>query len=421
MYPSSSDEEKNLTSESSKVRIPSSPVKIKENDQGTENESGRQLIDGNLSEGTPPSSDPWKMLSEIKGKITKTFEEKFSEMKNDKKKRRANKDNSSISDSEDPGDITPTDENIKEKQEKDSGVCHKSNATRFVGFSEVKTGLKTKNSQDDNVESGVEAAEFSENIPETPSLESWQSNSHTKNKENYMYYCHLFNQLDGYIPIKQEMKFNTLLSCMKNNIFQQLTKQLAVLFLILSFHYLIPLPAYLIGFSIGVFTTVMVYKLIQKIKEILATPLKNEVQHTVPVLEIPAAEEHAVQERYEGWLNELQYTYNPNDYHVARTKSVFFSLEGGMLRIMETEMRVPKRAVWDEPKRRYKFTKKRIYNLTGAKIELLPDGLIRRRYVYMCVRVYACILFILQMVALILLWITYGTRNAQSIKKKIIG
>ncbi|EFN83391.1 testis-expressed protein 2 isoform X2 [Harpegnathos saltator] len=378
LYPSSSDEEKRLTPEFDKAKIPPSPSKGSDN--GTENESGRRSVDGNLSEGTPPSSDPWKMLSEIKGKITKTFEEKLSEIKNEKKKKRLNnKDNSSISDPEDLGDVTPTDENVNEKQEKEPGGGHrKSNAARFVGFSQVRTGLKTKNSRDDSVESGVEAAEFAEDVPEALPLES-QDDFNSEDKRSNA--SHLFSQSDGYVPMRREVKFSELLSRLKDHVLRQLTKQLtALLFLVLAFCYLIPLPAHLVGFFIGVSATLTVYKFVQRIKELLATPLENEPVHTVmPVLEIPAAEEHAVQERYEGWLNELPYTYDPNNYHVARTKSVFFSLEGGMLRVMETRMKVPKRTVWDEPKRKYKFTRKRVYNLTGAKVELLPDGLIRRR------------------------------------------
>lgn len=381
LYPSSSDEERRLTPESDK-RIPSSPSKSSENGQGMENDAERRSIDDNASEGTPPSSDPWKMLSEIKGKITKTFEEKLSEMKNDKKKkkRKRNKDNSSVSDSEDLGDVTPTDEKVNDKQEKEpSFVRSKSNAGRFVGFSQVRTGLKTKNSQDDSVESGVEAAEFSELVPEPLPLES-QDDLRAEEKENSPCRRSRLGQSDGYVQ-KKEVKFNTLLSRIKDHVFQQLTKQLAaLLILVLAFCFLIPLPAHLVGFLVGVFVTIVIYKLVQRIKEILTTPLSKEPAHVVvPVLEIPAAEEHAVQERYEGWLNELPYTYDPHNYHVARTKSIFFSLEGGVLRIMETRMKVPKRAVWDEPKRKYKFTRKRVYNLNGAKIELLPEGLTRRR------------------------------------------
>ncbi|XP_077254971.1 testis-expressed protein 2 [Temnothorax americanus] len=368
LYPSSSDDERRLTPESDK-RIPSSPSKSSENGQGLEN-------DDNASEGTPPSSDPWKVLSEIKGKITKTFEEKISEMKSDrkkkKKKRRHNKErNSSVSDSEDLGDVTPTDENVNDKQEKDF-ARGKGNAARFVGFSHVRTGLKTKNSLDDSVESGVEAAEFSDLVPEPFPFES-RDDFRAEDKENDA-------SRGGYVRTK-EVTFGALLSRVKDHVFQQLTKQLAALLvLVLAFYFLIPLPAHLVGFSVGVFVTVVVYKLARRIREILATPLdKKPVPVVVPVLEIPAAEEHAVQERYEGWLNELPYAYDPHNYHVARTKSVFFSLEGGVLRVMETRMKVPKRAVWDEPKRKYKFIRKRAYNLVGAGIELLPEGLTRRR------------------------------------------
>lgn len=376
LYPSSSDDERRLTPESDR-RIPSSPSKSSENGQGMENDAESRSVDDSVLEGTPPSSDPWKVLSEIKGKITKTFEEKLSEIKSDRKKRRRrNKDNSSVSDSEDLGDVTPTDENVNDRQEKEPGFARgKGNAARFVGFSQVRTGLKTKNSQDDSVESGVEAAEFSELVPEPLPFEA--QDDFREDKENDAGRS-LFSQPDGHT---KEVKFSALLSRMKDHVFQQFIKQLAaLLILMLAVCFLIPLPAHLVGFSIGVFVTIVVYKLVQRIREILTAPLDKEPAHVVvPVLEIPAAEEHAVQERYEGWLNELPYTYDPHNYHVARTKSVFFSLEGGVLRVMETRMKVPKRAVWDEPKRKYKFTRKRAYNLMGAKIELLPEGLTRRR------------------------------------------
>ncbi|KAL0125179.1 hypothetical protein PUN28_004368 [Cardiocondyla obscurior] len=380
-YPSSSDDERRLTPESDK-RIPSSPSKSSENGQGLENDVERRSIDDNASEGTPPSSDPWKVLSEIKGKITKTFEEKISEMKSDRKKRkRRKKNNSSVSDSEDLGDVTPTDENVNDKQEKESDLARsKGNTSRFVGFSQVRTGLKTKNSQDDSVESGVEAAEFSEHAPELLLFES-QDDFHTEDQENDTACRHNFShQSDGYVPTKV-VKLSELLARIKDHVFQQLGKQLAaLLILVLAFCFLIPLPPHLVGFFLGVFVTVVIFKLAQKIREVLATPLDKKPAHVVvPVLEILAAEEHAVQERYEGWLNELPYVYDPQNYHVARTKSVFFSLEGGVLRVMETRMKVPKRAIWDEPKRKYKFTRKRMYNLIGAKIELVPEGLIRRR------------------------------------------
>lgn len=380
LYPSSSDDERRLTPESDK-KTPSSPSKSSENGQGMENDAERRSIDDNASEGTPPSSDPWKVLSDIKGKITKTFEEKLSEMKSDRKKRRRNKDNSS--DSEDLGDVTPTDENVNDKQEKEALARSKGNTARFVGFSQVRTGLKAKNSQDDSVESGVEAAEFSDLVPEPFPFESQDDSRADDNQNDTTYGRDPFSQSDGYVQTK-EVKFSALLSHMKDHVFQQLTRQLAaLLILMVAFFFLVPLPAHLVGFSIGVFVTIVLHKLVQRVKEILATPLpKKPAPVVIPVLEIPAAEEHAVQERYEGWLNELPYAYDPHNYHVARTKSVFFSLEGGVLRITETRMKVPKRAVWDEPKRKYKFIKKRVYNLIGTKIELLPEGLTRRRYNY---------------------------------------
>lgn len=115
-----------------------------------------------------------------------------------------------------------------------------------------------------------------------------------------------------------------------------------------------------------------------RVRTILTTSPKQKV----PVLEIPAAEEHVVLDRYEGWVNEFPFDYTPEDYHVARTRSVFFRLEGEVLQVMETRTRIPKRAIWDEPKHKAKFTRKRIYNLSETKVDLLPHGLIRRRYIF---------------------------------------
>lgn len=90
IYPST-DEEKQLTPEheksSSKVNSQTPSKCAHESDISENNSESRSISTENiLLEGTPPSLDPWKVLSEIKGKITKTFEEKLCEIKSDKKK-----------------------------------------------------------------------------------------------------------------------------------------------------------------------------------------------------------------------------------------------------------------------------------------------------------------------------------------------
>ena len=83
LYPST-DEEKQPESEKSS---PYKSLKTKDDSESFENtlEKRSASMDCNLSE-SGHSSDPWKKFSQIKGKISKTIEEKLSEIKIDKKK-----------------------------------------------------------------------------------------------------------------------------------------------------------------------------------------------------------------------------------------------------------------------------------------------------------------------------------------------
>ena len=332
-------------------------------------------IDENLSEGTPPS-DPWKMLSDIRGKITKTFEEKLSEIKSEKKKKKKRRsiNTSSFSDSENLDDITPTEESTSEKQEKESLspiLRRRAHSSRFASFSEIEIGLKTKTCEEESVESGIEAAEHFEN------LENSVDNSKQKYRMDlsilrirsvFKEFCLNILRASNSEPTEAEQIFSQLINLIIYYIF--------VFLFMLYCLYIAPLSEYTKGVCLGLFISFIYRKISNQIKEILTTPSKKKV---LPVLEIPAAEEHVVVERFEGWLNELPYNYNPENYHVARTKPVFFKLQGEILQVIETKTRIPKKAIWDEPKYKAKFTKKRVYSLAGSTVELLPLGLIRRR------------------------------------------
>lgn len=393
LYPST-DDEKRLTPEFSEPKTPTkTPLKTndeKVHDEDSIESNGDGRTDSSLPEGTPPSSDPWKVFAEIKGKITKTFEEKLSEIKNDKRKKsRSPKGNSSISDSEDLGDATPSDENTMDKQKTESAVSivrRRGNPTRYVGFSKVKTGLKDKSMRDDCVESGVEAAEFSEDVYRADTVGS-EKDVLVENKDSKENTVSLEKRVQSVAQtnpaiFSRNAKPGVIFSQLMYRLIWQLACRVAIFFCIaVCLYCFTPLPECILGFATGVFVTITLCNAMTRIKQILTTSPdeKLSVSRNVPVLEIPAVEEHAVIERFEGWLNELPYSYNPDDYHVARTKSVFFRLEGHILRIMETKTKVPKRTVWDEPRHKLKFTRRRVYDLLDAKVDLLPHGLIRRR------------------------------------------
>ena len=381
LYPST-DDEKGLTPESEKTSPRSSPrrcrISISDSGDGCEGtfEKRSTSMDENLSEGTPPS-DPWKVLTSFKGKVTKAFEETISEIKSERKKSKHNRsrDTSSVSDYEDLGDATPTDDTNSEKQEKESYspvLRQRSHSSKFVGFSSIKTGLKTNNSEEDSVENGIEAAElsFEYQSEEIDLCFVEENNQNNKFREGIRYFLP-----EIFIPTNLVLsESDRVFIQLKNKIYYELFTILTVL----CCCYFVPLPKYLMGIWAGIFVSYMVQKICRSVNKLLTMPIKS----IVPVLEIPAVEEHAILDKFEGWLNELPYRYDPDNYHLARTKPVFFKLEGEVLQVMETRSRIPKRAVSDEPKLKPKFIKKRAYCLAGAKVELLPSGLIRRRYEY---------------------------------------
>nr|XP_034180834.1 testis-expressed protein 2 [Osmia lignaria] len=397
IYPSS-EEEKRLTPECetnvSKVTSTSSKRIEKrcvhESDVSENNSETRSVGTENvLPEGTQPSLDPWKVLSDFKGRITKTFEEKLSEIKSDKKKRRHSKAESSSDLEETQGSVTPCEKKQEGKQVNEEsstmmGRHQRGNPVRYVGFSDVKTGLKDKSLQDESVESGVEASEFAQSVNEDivscPENDFSTAKASSNREDDYAKLRHQPCTRFAASPKRIDLK-TVFLRLMKQLILQTTYKSVAIFIAIFSIYHVAPLPEYLLGFIMGIIATITFCSTLTEFQRVLTTmpDEKFDSPTIIPVLEIPAAEEHSVIERFQGWLNELPYNYEPNNYHVARTKSVFFRLEGNILRIMETRMKIPKKAVWDEPKQKLKFVRRRVYNLAGARIELVPYGLARKR------------------------------------------
>lgn len=103
----------------------------------------------------------------------------------------------------------------------------------------------------------------------------------------------------------------------------------------------------------------------------------------MPILEIPAVEEHKTIKTYAGWMNEIN-CYDPNTFSFNMTRAVYIRLDGNALKLSGTNARIPKRRMWNEPaidRSKILFTDHRSYDLTDARIELLPLGLAKKRWV----------------------------------------
>ncbi|XP_073841764.1 uncharacterized protein isoform X3 [Musca autumnalis] len=132
-----------------------------------------------------------------------------------------------------------------------------------------------------------------------------------------------------------------------------------------------------------------IWEFIQNVIEYFTISIKPEKRKfQVPdyskmsICEVPAVEEFKTVKSYGGWMNEVD-SYDPNTFHISMTRPVYIKLDGSILHISNTNARIPKRAMWNEPpidRKSIIFTTHRSYNLLGCRIELLPIGLARKRH-----------------------------------------
>ena len=83
---------------------------------------------------------------------------------------------------------------------------------------------------------------------------------------------------------------------------------------------------------------------------------------------------------FKGWMNELREVYDPANYFLNKTRSVYVNLDGNMLRLQTTTSRIPKRTVCGEMIPQVTFNEQRIYDLTDCEVFILPKELVRKRY-----------------------------------------
>uniref|UniRef100_A0A1A9V4K0 SMP-LTD domain-containing protein n=1 Tax=Glossina austeni TaxID=7395 RepID=A0A1A9V4K0_GLOAU len=111
-------------------------------------------------------------------------------------------------------------------------------------------------------------------------------------------------------------------------------------------------------------------------------PFTRPDYYQMPNIEVPPVKEQSTYKIYEGWMNEID-VYNVETYHVGLTRPVHLKLEGSILQVCNTNDYVKRRVLFgDKPidLKTITFTTKRVYNLLGCRVELLPFGLPRRRH-----------------------------------------
>ncbi|XP_074647421.1 testis-expressed protein 2-like [Tubulanus polymorphus] len=153
----------------------------------------------------------------------------------------------------------------------------------------------------------------------------------------------------------------------------------ALLFLYL----IVPWPPYVAGMIVGAVvaaTSIAFYLWLMK----EPTPKEPFEKFVPPLNELPALVVPEIKENrnsdanFRGWMNELPH-YDPDDYHINQTNSVFLTLENATLRLQRPRHNVPKRAMWDETTHSPKFIHQRYYDLKGCTVRLVPGDLVKKR------------------------------------------
>ena len=77
-------------------------------------------------------------------------------------------------------------------------------------------------------------------------------------------------------------------------------------------------------------------------------------------------------------MNELMH-YDPENYHINQTHSIYVQLEGTTLRLQRPKQNIAKRGMWDEDRPTPSFIHQRHLDIKQATVVLLPFGLCEKR------------------------------------------
>nr|XP_019957296.1 PREDICTED: testis-expressed sequence 2 protein-like isoform X1 [Paralichthys olivaceus] len=142
--------------------------------------------------------------------------------------------------------------------------------------------------------------------------------------------------------------------------------------------FVLPLPSYLTGLSVGVacgFMLGLVVVFIFAPRRSSATGRKSPRFN--PNMD-PLDGKLTDMEILEGWMNET-YSYDPETFHPSITHSVHVTLEGSRLQLMHPRANIPRWATFEETLCEAAFLRTRTYQLANSKVSLLPPGLARKR------------------------------------------
>lgn len=168
-------------------------------------------------------------------------------------------------------------------------------------------------------------------------------------------------------------------------------QRLITVVLLLFGYLIVPMPSYVAGIITGAIITSAVWLVYLRFLSVYrptywteetsrpgyhVTPCLDQLPPLlVPEMKDPKQDDIQI---YKGWMNELYY-YDPDNYHINKTNSVYVRLEGVSLRLSSPKVNVPRRAMYDEILSPPNFIHQRHYDMKDSRVFLQPSGLVKKR------------------------------------------
>ncbi|XP_053299485.1 testis-expressed protein 2 [Pleuronectes platessa] len=142
--------------------------------------------------------------------------------------------------------------------------------------------------------------------------------------------------------------------------------------------FVLPLPSYLSGLSVGVACGFMLGLVVVFIFAPRRSSARDRKSPRFNPNMDPLDGKLTDTESLEGWMNET-YSYDPETFHPSITHSVHVTLEGSRLQLRHPRANIPRWATFKETPCEAAFVCWRTFQLANSKVSLLPAGLARKR------------------------------------------
>uniref|UniRef100_A0A7N8XSS0 Testis-expressed protein 2-like n=1 Tax=Mastacembelus armatus TaxID=205130 RepID=A0A7N8XSS0_9TELE len=146
--------------------------------------------------------------------------------------------------------------------------------------------------------------------------------------------------------------------------------------------FVLPLPSYMTGLSVGVacgFILGLVIVFMFAPQRLIAKSNKSSWLSKSRALNIDQLDGKLTDpESLQGWMNQT-HNYDPETFHPSIAHTVHVTLEGSRLRLAYPRANIPRWATFNETQHETVFLRSQTYELANCKVSLLPPGLARKR------------------------------------------